>query len=458
MPDFRARVIPWKLLARLVGVQAGILLLGLGVSGVDPWVGLLVLAVFLGASVFLGRKLFLPLGRLIEKASRSDDAWVGPEVPELAEDDGSEWEDVESALDRIRSDRRDKANALLQERTELGVLMASISDAILAVDESGRILFFNSRFALLFGGNDLAQKRTSLREVFRAPEVAETFFGALREVRSREASVQLLAQGEAQPRFFTLGVTPLRREGGEVYGAVGVFHDVSEMKRAERMRIDFVANVSHELRTPLTAIKGYTDTVKGDLSARRHEDLPQFVDVISRNADRLLALIDDLLDLSSLESGAELDLQAVPTRDATERVLRQLEPKRRAKDITLEVEASATQVLADPRRLEQVLVNLVDNALKYVQAGGKVRVIWEPLDSRGVQLRVSDNGPGIPADSIGRLFERFYRIDKARSREVGGTGLGLAIVKHILQRHGGSVSVRSELGRGSEFICEFPSG
>ena len=448
-----ARGLPNRLLIRLVGFH---FILGVALAGVvaldHSWLAVAAaLLAYVGLSAWLGSWLLGPLSRMIQKA-------LSPGGPgESIEDASGEWEELEDALDRMRSDLREKADALTQERMELGVLMAGISDAIVAIDGEGRLLFFNTRFAVLFGGGNLVQRRSSIREVFRAPEVIDPFFSVLASGSGVEVSCEIHPVGEAQLRSFNLAITPLRRDSGEVYGAVGVFHDVTELRKAERMRIDFVANVSHELRTPLTAIMGYTETLRQDIEARRYDDVGQFVGVISRNSERLLALIEDLLDLSTLESGKELDLQWLDTAEVTRRVLGQLESKRVAKQMKVECRFDSPQVLADARRLEQVLVNLIDNAFKYVPIGGTVWIDWVPGKAGGTELRVIDSGPGIPADSIERLFERFYRIDKARSREIGGTGLGLAIVKHILQGHGGTVRVRNVPGQGAEFTCEFPA-
>lgn len=220
------------------------------------------------------------------------------------------------------------------------------------------------------------------------------------------------------------------------------------------MRIDFVANVSHELRTPLTSIKGYVDTLIEDVKSQKSVE-PEFLTIISRNSDRLLNLMNDLLDLSSIESDDLLFKDAVSTQEISEKVLKQLEKPIEKKKHTVEMEYSAENVVADPQRAEQVLINLLDNAVKYTPDGGHIRVTWAN-DGNDVLLKIWNDGPPIPLDQQPRLFERFYRIDKARSREQGGTGLGLAIVKHILQKHGGTVWVESKAGEGTVFICRFP--
>ena len=228
------------------------------------------------------------------------------------------------------------------------------------------------------------------------------------------------------------------------------------------MRIDFVANVSHELRTPLTAIKGYTETLQQDLEVRPGDltaaSTKEFLGIISRNAARLMNLMEDLLDLSSIESTTVLQKDNLGTFEITQRVVKNLQDRFLKKKQILDFSAEAKTVIADPNRLEQILTNLLDNAHKYTPEGGKISVLWE-VDRNGgkdVFLKVIDSGPGISLEHQGRLFERFYRVDKARSREQGGTGLGLAIVKHIMQRHEGAVWIESQAGKGSMFVCRFP--
>jgi len=234
---------------------------------------------------------------------------------------------------------------------------------------------------------------------------------------------------------------------------------IAALKKAEKMRIEFVANVSHELRTPLTSIKGYTETLLQDLEEGRTAD-PEFLKIILKNSNRLLALINDLLDLSAIESGAdELHPATLDLQEITQHALHALQLNAENKHSTILTEVLTPNVFADPKRVEQVITNLVDNAIKYCPTGSTVTVRWTlDRDEQGeaVFLRVIDNGPGIAEKYLDRLFERFYRLDKGRSRESGGTGLGLSIVKHVMQRHDGSVTVESTLGKGTTFICRFP--
>jgi two-component system phosphate regulon sensor histidine kinase PhoR len=232
---------------------------------------------------------------------------------------------------------------------------------------------------------------------------------------------------------------------------------IAALKRAEKMRIDFVANVSHELRTPLTSIKGYTETLLQDLEDGRKPD-PEFLRIILKNSNRLLALINDLLDLSAIESGAdELHLADLDLQEITHHALQGLQLSAENKKSILKTEILTSTLHADPKRVEQVITNLADNAIKYCPPGSTITIQWsKDASDNAVVLKVLDNGPGIPEKYLERLFERFYRVDKGRSRDSGGTGLGLSIVKHIMQRHDGSVTVESTLGWGTTFICRFP--
>jgi two-component system phosphate regulon sensor histidine kinase PhoR len=242
----------------------------------------------------------------------------------------------------------------------------------------------------------------------------------------------------------------------EVYGVIGVFYDITDIKKAEQIRIEFVGNASHELRTPLTTVKGYLETLREDFKAGNLKQVPDFLEIIGRNVDRLIELVNDLLSLSSLEHSSQLRLEPVSPLAVSELVVRELARAAAEKNQVIRIHGEMPPFQADARKVEQVLMNLVGNAIKYIPEGKTIQIRWEKGPRNEAILRVIDNGPGIPQEHHSRLFERFYRIDKGRSRDAGGTGLGLAIVKHIMQSHGGTVSVKSQLGQGSEFICVFP--
>ncbi len=448
----------WKPFIRLHLIQLAALALILPLLGFPLGKSVLAVLLLASASALIGLWLLRPLVRLITSAIRRD--------RRIADDLGGyvaqEWGEFEAALDELQRDLTHKTAALTQERSELTTLMSAISDAVLAVDPTGRPLFFNPRFAMLFGGNRIRENQLGLEELFRSRDVSEAFREAIRSQTTRSLTVPLYVRNSQAPRIFAIAVSPLRTGIESVaYGALATFHDITELKQAERIRIDFVANVSHELRTPMTAIKGFADTLKEDLAQGRTDSLSQCVEAISRNVGRLMEMVRDLLDLSSIENeqDAEFAKSQVSTRELTERVISHLERMRSDRRHEISAEYGASAVYAHPSRLEQVLTNLLENAIKYVPRGGKIVVSWEDRPDH-VLLHVTDNGPGIPAQEQPRLFERFYRVDRARSRagsgDVEGTGLGLAIVKHIMQRHGGWVMVASDPGKGATFTCRFP--
>jgi two-component system phosphate regulon sensor histidine kinase PhoR len=238
-------------------------------------------------------------------------------------------------------------------------------------------------------------------------------------------------------------------------GVVAVFHDITDLKKAENMRRDFVANVSHELRTPVTIIKGYAETLLAGTLESDPERALRFVEIISSHSERLTNLVNDILTLSSLESKeALIELNSLDISGTIAKACLMLQERAAEKNIAIVNETlsgvTIPRIMADQGRLEQVLVNLLENAIKYTPAGGTIRLFTEEEDSL-IRVSVADTGIGIPFKDLPRIFERFYRVDEARTREQGGTGLGLAIVKHIVQLHGGNVSVTSNAGRGSVF-------
>ncbi len=424
--------------------------------------------IFICGSLYIfwvARLYFRPLGRLLQRARVL--RRVGLASDEIIDDDieseePGEWADLTRTVGKLHSDLKIKTEQFEREREELAALLSAVSEAILAVDRDGVPLFFNSQFALLFGFKATSRRSQSLGEIFRAPPVLEAFHSIFETGTANTVSLTLHTAHHKLPRHFTLAMAPLRNKDSQdlsqnLYGAVGIFHDITEMKQAEQIRIEFVGNASHELRTPLTSIKGYVETVKEDIRTGRVEGVTPFLEIISRNVDRLIFLVNDLLDLSTIESGAELQRAIVDTREVTEGVLRQLEVKRAEKSLTIATHYQADTLMADARRIEQVLVNLVHNAIKYVPDGKQIDITWKPAPAGGTVLTVRDNGPGIPAEHQARLFERFYRIDSGRARDQGGTGLGLSIVKHIMIKHGGRIQLHSRIGEGSEFVCEFPN-
>ena len=253
-------------------------------------------------------------------------------------------------------------------------------------------------------------------------------------------------------RWLQVNAAVITNSTGERDGTILVFRDLTRLKQLERTREEFVANVSHELRTPLSLIKGYVETLL-DGARDNPEVAERFLKIIERNANRLDLLIQDLLTISALESEQiKLNLQSVNLHSLAEKVLTDLNAKAENKNVQLVNELPELTANGDVNRLDQVLANLVDNAIKYGGANGSVRVGGNQLPDGKLEIFVRDDGPGIPPEALDRVFERFYRVDKARSRDQGGTGLGLSIVKHIVHAHGGEVRCESELGQGATFF------
>jgi two-component system, OmpR family, phosphate regulon sensor histidine kinase PhoR len=337
-------------------------------------------------------------------------------------------------------------------QTQTTVLEA-MSESVIAVDRSEKVLFANASAARALGFDASRVEGHPLLEAVRSHELRAVVQQALRS--RRPSSGEIAWRGKSQ-RIFDVLATPL--PGEPLPGVVVVLRDVSEVKRLEQMRQQFIANVSHELKTPLSSIKAYTETLLGGaLKDPVHGQ--RFLERIDEQATRLHQLIMDMLSLARIESSqAPLELTDVPLARVIQRTVVDHERQAAAKEVTLENRFSdlAVIVRADEEALRQILNNLIDNAVKYTPPGGRVTVSGQ-ADGSVVLCEVTDTGPGIPAEHHSRLFERFYRVDKARSRELGGTGLGLAIVKHLTQAMGGSVEVSSQVGRGSTFTVRLPA-
>ena len=345
------------------------------------------------------------------------------------------------------SDEPASASALLE------ATMNGMREGVLVVDQTMSIVASNNAARAIFSSNGTPLERTRLSELTRNPAINSAFRTALEQNERTEVKIELLGN---ERRVFDLRVVPLRL-GGDTNprGVLGVFFDITQLERLERVRQEFLSNVSHELRTPLTSIIAFVETLE-DGALNDPENGRHFLSIIRKNATRMHNLIDDILELSAIEAGnvtvepVDVRLYAVVTDVMTSLAAR---ADVRGIKICNEVPNEAI-VFADARRLEQMLTNLIDNAIKFNREGGTVTIKYE----KGARDRISviDTGDGIPAEHIERIFERFYRVDRARSRALGGTGLGLAIVKHLARAHGGEVMVQSQIGEGSTFIIDLP--
>jgi two-component system phosphate regulon sensor histidine kinase PhoR len=340
----------------------------------------------------------------------------------------------------------------LQEKAKFEAMISALVDGVVALDEQGQVMFCNPAASDLLGLHQPAASGSRLGELGSWAPVS----GLLDQVRMERKTVQkefaLARPGKEQ----VLDVHAAPFEGGGAKGYVLVLRDHTEFRRLERIRRDFVANVSHELKTPLTSIKGYVETLlEGAIDDEANR--LRFLQKIDLHVKRLTALVQDLLSLARIEAqGKILSLVPVDWGPILEEALRRHEPEIRRKRLSCRVEGGGELVVkGESEGMTQILDNLLDNAIKYTSEGGAVAVSLEKRDRWG-RLRVCDTGVGIPAGDMDRIFERFYRVDKARSRELGGTGLGLSIVKHLVQGMEGTVRVQSEVGKGSCFEVDLP--
>ena len=340
-----------------------------------------------------------------------------------------------------------------QKKAEQQALFNSMAEGVLVLDRTGRVQLVNKSLERLLALTSDVRGLTML-EAFRLQELVELVKRLPLTPMVQGYEIELPGMDE---RWLEVSAAAVLDSAGAQHGSILVFHDLTRLKQLENTRQEFVANVSHELRTPLSLIKGFVETLLE--GAKNDPELStRFLQTIDKHTDRLTYLIEDLLTISKLESGQTvMNLHQVDLREEVERVKEDLLSRAGEKKVTLENQIPPnTWAKADADRLQQVLFNLVENAIKYGGHEGHVIVGGQALPETKVEVWVQDDGPGIPAESVDRVFERFYRVDRARSRETGGTGLGLAIVKHIVQAHGGEVWVKSELGQGATFFFTLP--
>jgi two-component system phosphate regulon sensor histidine kinase PhoR len=417
----------------------------------NPFLGasLLILVIAGGMSLIFVRAFARRAQQLRDYTERLLD-------PEVFEDDLPAGDDELGALARSLRRAAPRIRALIEnlklEGARREAILASMVEGVLAVDKDLRVTFCNDSFARTVGARIPVSSGTRLPELVRDPGLLEVM-------------TSVLATGERVERRFTLGAAaghsfdvlagPLAGPS-TTPGALAIFHDVTQLERLERVRKDFVANVSHELRTPLAAIHGYAETLLAG-ALEDQENKRKFVEVILAQASRLTNIASDLLTLSELERGKTTPPQEVSVRAALDSALRTVEATAVARGVhVIRGSIDDVKVVSHEFRLEQVFVNLLDNAVKFNRPNGEVHVEVRSFDELAC-VTIADTGIGIPSEDLPRIFERFYRVDKARSREMGGTGLGLSIVKHAVDQMGGVVAVDSRLGQGTKFVVTIPA-
>jgi two-component system, OmpR family, phosphate regulon sensor histidine kinase PhoR len=358
---------------------------------------------------------------------------------------------IGAALEELLLRQQKLDRQLSEDSAEMNSVFGALNDAFVVLDPAQRVQFHNPAFAQLFPERPVVSG-TPLLEIVRDADVAKTIRAAFDE---RQAQTSEVGRGQ---KIFALAAVPIIDHGNELNGAVVIFHDISELKQTDQIRRDFVANVSHELRTPLSIFRGNLETLLEEENLS-HDESRHIFSTMKRHSDRLNRLVEDLLNLARLEA-KETRLQVEPidlagffqhlANDWTKRLAQ------KNLRIDLQLQPGLPPLLADEFRLEQVMHNLLDNAVNYSPSGGMITIKAIARDEQ-IVLSVSDEGAGIPSQDLPRIFERFYRADKSRSRELGSTGLGLSIVKHIAQLHGGEVAAESAIGKGTTIHVSLPA-
>ena len=402
------------------------------------------------ASTFTS-SMVVPLQQMTEVAQKMAEGKLDTVLPVNSNDEiGALSKELNYMAQRLKGYIR----LITEERNKIKAILASMNDGVIAIDRIGNILLINPAVERMFNITYEQSMGKGVIEVVRNYELEKLLFSALESGESTASELQILAP---DPKSFRISTAPLTSETG-VFGVVAVMRDITAFIQVEKMKTDFVANVSHELRTPLTSIKGFVETLL-DGALTEPETATHFLEIINDETDRMNRLITDLLSLSKIEAERfEINKSPVDLGKLIDNTVSILSPQAKEKDIMINIKIadSLPIVECDRDMVGQLLINLIDNAVKYTPHGGTITISAKPHD-QGVKAMVQDTGIGIPTESIHRLFERFYRVDKARSREMGGTGLGLAIVKHILEVHNGSIQVNSRIGEGSTFTFYLPS-
>jgi two-component system, OmpR family, phosphate regulon sensor histidine kinase PhoR len=369
---------------------------------------------------------------------------------------GPDPQRVGLALETISAHQQELEHQIAGRESGTQTILGAMEDGLLVVDARNRITLMNPTFQRLFDLRDPAVG-VPLVEAVRHATLDQLIAETLLTGEAMRGELSLADSRTRSERHIEVSAVPIKDSDDEVSGAVALFHDITELKQLDQIRRDFVANVSHELRTPLSILRGYIEVLFDEPQTSR-EELTRILSIMERHSKRLQRLVDDLLSLAQLESSqAQLELSVVRMDELFNNLIRDWKEKLARKNLKVIVDLPSETLMlrADGTRLEEVLHNLLDNAMKFSSESGQIRLQGARCGSN-VVLSVADNGIGISKEHLSRIFERFYRADKARSRELGGTGLGLAIVKHIAQLHGGRVEADSEVGRGTTIRVVLP--
>jgi len=412
----------------------------------------LAAALFAVVAAFLSRRITGPIASICGAARRLSSGDLAARCAVPADTDLKNLADAFNGMARQLGERME---TIARQHNELTTVLESMSDGVLAVDAAERVIEVNRSAAALLDIDPAMSRGRSIQEVARNPEMQNLVAATLRGASAAEETVIRFGTSD---RFLRVTSAPLVDRESRTIGAVVVFSDVTRMKKLETVRQEFAANASHELKTPVTAIRGCVETMKD--SSLTPEETRSFLDMLDRHSVRLDTLVNDLLNLSRIEHDAgtrSIAMEPARVRDILQKACDSYAERAGAKNMSILLECpDALSVNANPGLLEEAIGNLLDNAIRYSGSGSPVRVEGRLAGPGNVELLVKDEGPGIEAKHLDRIWERFYRVDPARSRSLGGTGLGLSIVKNIAVAHGGKVRAESEPGKGSKFVISMP--
>ena len=414
--------------------------------------GLLIAVFAAGVSLFISKRISKPIEEMKKGAERFASGDLNYRMPAS---DTEEMRGLAEAMNQMAAQLDDRIKTVIKQRNELEAVLSSMKEGVIAIDRDEKIIGINQAAARMFKSNPSDLEQRSIQEVIRNPELQKIVKSVLRSGDHTEGDIVLYQDEES---ILNIQTTSLLDENKKFIGILVVLNDVTRLRRLENMRKEFASNVSHEIKTPLTAIKGFVETLSQG-AMENTDEAKRFLNIIEKHVNRLVALIEDLMHLSVIEQedkSKRIKLKRGNIRSVIKTAIQVCQAKAESKKIKVNLichENISTKI--DTQLLEQAAVNLLDNAIKYSEEGGLVQIEAISTESE-ICISFKDYGIGIPKEHLPRLFERFYRVDKARSRKLGGTGLGLAIVKHIIQTHGGYVTVESNPGEGSNFIIHLP--
>lgn len=418
-------------------------------------ISLLALSAGILCAVFFSRMIIVPLRLSLGEIRRGADLFSRGELSRrLSVPEPKEFYDLAHTLNRVGVEMKSRISVVERQRNELNAILSSMREGVMVLDSGNRIVRLNEAAERLLGVSRRNALGKLIFELVRNVSLQRLLDQAIAERRDIEGEVTLFDPAERSVQVYARIIS----DGVSLDGILVVLNDLTHLHRLENVRREFVANVSHELRTPITSVKGFVETLL-DGAIDNPKEARRFLEIIGRQVDRLSSIFDDLLSLSRIEQqegSGELNFERVAVRDLVEAMLQAFEKRAREKEISFVLELTNHHCMINRNLMEQALGNLVDNALKLSPEGAAI-IIKSEVVGGDILFSIADSGPGIEAEHLARVFERFYRVDKGRSRQQGGTGLGLSIVKHIAQVHGGSVDVKSQVGQGTTFFVRIPS-